>query len=168
MSVWGCDISTRRVAFGIWPDRATYSLKLGGDGTERLSQARALLHAELPKLAMKHPPLCVWIEAPAGKYLKPSLIRMCGVVECAIFDALGALYRYPVPVYLVGPGQWRKHALGSGRASKADVMLWAMTEGQWGCDPANQDEAEALAIAAAGYRMVDGAKEHDEHIAQTA
>lgn len=149
--VWGVDVSTTRVAFASTNGR-TLSAEISKlDGAARLAQAREeATYAARSFTVPDNDPLCVWVEQPTGKHPKPTLVQMVGVVSEAIYAALSTLYAHPVTIYPIAVASWKKAALGFGNADKDDVMAWAQM--LW--DPANQDEADALAIAFAGQSMI--------------
>lgn len=150
--VWGIDVGTKRIAFGTTNGRSESVEIARGKGGERLYDARTKTWHMARELAADEPPLCVFMEAPAGNPRPhPSLIQMCGVATEAIYAALANVYRHPVTVFEIPVASWKKLALGRGNATKGDVMEWAEAAG---LRPANQDEADALAIAQAGFLRV--------------
>lgn len=150
-TVWGCDVSTTRVAFAS-TDGQTLSVEIPKlDGGERLAFARNATVKAAYDFAQAGPPLCVWVEQPTGKFPSPPLVQMVGVVTEAIYAALSGLYNHPVTIYPIAVASWKKAALGHGHATKDEVAFWAGSEG---AEPANQDEADAFAIAVAGRSMI--------------
>lgn len=148
--VWGCDVGTRHVAIAI-PEGRTWTVHIGAEeGARRLSVAYKAIKQFAFYLAKDHPPLCIFVERPTGKHPNPSLSDMAGVVQAALYDGLVDLYSYPVTVYTIPVGTWKKQACGSGRATKEEVMTWARGQG---FEPQSQDEADAVAIATAGALM---------------
>lgn len=158
--VWGVDTRTHRIAFGA-SDGRTCSVDIPKRlrGAERLAKIRTATWHLAREFADGSPPLCVFVEEPRGKHRKTehAMVQVVGVVQEAIYASLETLYAYPVSIYEVQVAQWKKAALGIGSASKEDVMAWAdevATECGLIEGPANQDCADALAIAVAGRSMV--------------
>jgi hypothetical protein len=150
--VWGLDVSTKRIAFAstLGGYSASVEIPEAAAGGERLAVARRAIRDFAPEFAGSHPPLCVWLEAPTGRFLKPTLIHMVGVTMEAVYSSLESLYPFPVSLFDVGVSQWKLASVGKGTADKAEVMAWAKTVGS----PANQDEADALGIAYGGLALM--------------
>ena len=152
MSLVGVDPSVRAPAFAIWPTCETWQFETRGQGAERLlhlyegTHDWALLHAPEDLEA-------VFIERPRGRFDKQALDQASGVLQVALLKALSTRFPHPASCFEVSPGTWKKAALGNGAAKKQEVLKWAFDQ------PATkpvltQDEADALAIACAGSRLI--------------
>lgn len=149
--VWGIDVATARIAFASTLGGYTQSVDLEDAAhPARLSSARRMVRDFAADMAGDHPPLYVWVEAPTGKFVKPSLLHAVGVTIEAVYSALEHRWNFPVTVDMIGVSSWKARSVGRGHATKAEVMEWAKTVGS----PANQDEADALGIAFGGLAMM--------------
>lgn len=156
MSVIGIDPSVDHPAVAIWPARETKQFKVEGEGSARLDA----LFCQIRGWALNFAPLdlqAVFIERPTGQFASPALVQANGVIQVAITRAFAGYFPHPVSVFEISPGTWKKEAIGSGRAKKDDVAAWA-SEFLPGMDW-TQDEADALAIACAGYKLVSEERE---------
>jgi Holliday junction resolvasome RuvABC endonuclease subunit len=148
--VWGVDPAISRLAFAfadlgsevievetlITASKATEGERLG------LFDRQVRIFAR--QLAGSYPPACVWVEQPSGRFRNLTLVYACGVAQAALFETLGC------PVWTIPSSTWKQRTVGSGNASKAEVMAWA--ERHATID--GQDEADAVAIARAGRAML--------------
>lgn len=87
----------------------------------------------------------VFVEQASGKHMQPPLQYAVG----ATLTALAVTLR--VPVVTIPSGTWKLHGVGYGAAKKPEILAWARRcEGYAG---ESQDEADALGIARAGWRL---------------
>lgn len=150
MSVIGIDPSVDHPALAVWPAKRTWQLKIKGQGSARLHSLYRAVYLWMEE----HGPddlEAVFIERPTGGFSQPALYQANGVIQVAIMELGWNEYAHPISVFELSPGTWKKEALGSGRAKKQDVMEWAHGNQ---IDGLTQDEADALAIACAGYRYL--------------
>lgn len=150
MTVIGCDPQVASPAFATWPARETWQLKIEGEGAVRL----CALYAATYEWAVANAPddlQACFIERPFGRFNKQALDHACGVLQVALVHGLSRHFSHPVSVFEISTGTWKKEALGSGRAKKDDVKLWALCERR---KAVTQDEADALAISCAGYKLL--------------
>jgi Holliday junction resolvasome RuvABC endonuclease subunit len=91
------------------------------------------------------PPAVVWVEMAAGRFRAPQLVYAIGVVQAALFEALG------VPVWTIPSGKWKRATVGVGNATKPQVRAWV---DRLGVEVGSHDEADAVAIAVAGRAML--------------
>jgi len=149
--VWGVDPAVSRLAFGFAPvdggPIVVETLFTGSAAREgqRLGWLDRQVRIAARQLAAEFPPACVWVEQPSGRFRNLALAYAVGVVQAALFEALGA------PVWTVPSSTWKQRTVGAGNASKAQVAAWVTAQG---ADFASQDEADAYAIAAAGRAMM--------------
>jgi Holliday junction resolvasome RuvABC endonuclease subunit len=146
--VMGIDPSTKRISAAIvLPGQKirVHTLSLPtGHFAHRLAGALRELQGWLPKFSLTygHPSL-IAIEEPFGHgqgQVHPSSNRTLGVLLAALSDA------FPhSEIDLLQPNVWKARSVGSGRASKIDVMAWAIAA--CGYAGSLQDEADALGIA---------------------
>jgi len=154
-TVWGIDPSTRRVAVGVIepddypghdePRVHVHTLSMPtGHFAHRLAHGHANLLAWLPRVAARYgTPISVLVEEPMGATMSrvhPSSQRALGVLLSALSATLPR-----TEIDLCVPGTWKARSVGHGRASKTDVMNWAISSCGYGGDL--QDEADALGIA---------------------
>lgn len=97
-------------------------------------------------------PIACWVETPRGR-VHPSLWAVYGVIQAALYEAMSSLAPYPVSIFTVGPTEWKAQLFGegNGHASKEFIAEWCVGRG---FVFRSQDEADALAIAAAGAVMM--------------
>lgn len=146
-AVWGIDPSTKRIAVGlVLPEHRmrVHTLSLPtGNLAYRLAGMHRDLMDWLPKLARHYGmPAHVLVEEPMGKTMSqvhPNSQRAVGVLLAALGGTLAC------PIELCVPGTWKARSVGHGRASKDDVMAWAISA--CGYAGALQDEADALGVA---------------------
>lgn len=149
--VWGVDVAVSRLAFGFarLPDGpiAVETLHTASDAREgqRLGWLDRQLRIYAVQCAARFPPAAVWVEQPSGRFRNLALVYATGVVQAALFEALGC------PVWTIPSATWKQRTVGAGNATKAQVAAWVAGRGA-GVD--GQDEADAYAIAAAGRAMV--------------
>jgi Holliday junction resolvasome RuvABC endonuclease subunit len=153
--VWGIDPSTKRISVGlVLPDHRmrVHTLSMPtGHFARRLAQGHQELVRWLPQLALHYgEPALVLVEEPMGKTMSqvhPSSQRAVGVLLAALAWSLPRS-----DINLCVPGTWKARSVGHGRASKDDVMGWAIAA--CGYSGSLQDEADALGIAwAAALRL---------------
>lgn len=154
-AVWGLDPSTRRLAAGFAYEEEALAASWDFDpnlrGAERLARVAWETELAAAQWAERHEPLVVFVEQPSGRYQKPELIYVCGVVAASTYRALSGLYAHPVSVFWLPSSKWKAHALNNGAADKEAVRRWAERSG---LAAENQDEADALGIAVGGRRLV--------------
>lgn len=149
--VWAVDVAVSRLAFAFAPLEAgpisVETLMLDGEAREgqRLGWMDRRVRLYAHKAAVSYPPSCCWVEQPTGRFPKPQLMYAAGVVQAALFEALG------VPVWTIPVATWKKRTVGAGNATKAQVATWVAAQG---ATVDGQDEADAYAIGAAGRAMV--------------
>jgi Holliday junction resolvasome RuvABC endonuclease subunit len=151
MVAWGLDCSTKCIAlcvydgdrFEHWP---TIRFQPVHKGAQRLAHAHALLTPWLFDASHWTPPDAVFVEQPAGKFPKPTLEHMVGVVLMTVAEVTTA------PVLTLPVPQWKHMSIGKGNASKEQLMEWARERGYEGD---SQDEADALGIAVAGHHILE-------------
>jgi len=161
-SVIGIDPSVQRPALAIWPAKETWQFRIKGEGSARFDA----LFCELRGWCANNAPddlQAVFIERPTGGFNNPTLYQANGIIQVAMMRGLIALYPHPPTVFEISPGTWKKEALGSGRAKKHDVAMWAascmFSDGDY--ETFTQDEADALAISCAGYKLLSTEKRND-------
>lgn len=143
--VYGIDLSTKAVSLATaYTTPETLQLDKKTVDAQRLALALGQLTIWFRQRIVK--PELVVVEQPVGRNSSPSLDHMTGVV----LAALGVTQTCPI-ITLV-PGQWKKLAIGSGKATKPEIMLWARGRGYQG---SVQDEADALGIAVAGLQILE-------------
>ena len=157
VSTVGIDPSVVAPAFATWPECNTWQLKVSGDGAARLAR----LYFQTATWMLEHCPGdldAVFIERPVGRFPKRALDHACGVIQAAVVRTAEELFDHPVSVFEVSPGAWKKTIGLGGAAKKPDVAEWAVDawqEKEPGVRSFTQDEADALAIAAAGAAMLN-------------
>ena len=149
MSVIGIDPSVDHTCLAEWPSGRTWRTKSGGEGAARLAEISRLM----VRFALDSAPddlEAVFIERTRGKFPKDGLLMACGVIQATLVIALEERFPHPVSVFELSTGTWKKRALGNGAAKKHEVQAWAadFVEGL------TEDEADALAIACAGFNML--------------
>lgn len=160
MIVFGIDPSTQRVSIAWAGDQqgvATRSFDTRLRGGERLWH----IYAETFALCRDLPrPDYVMVEQPFafagrnGNRVEPISYMAMGQIMTAVFRATGA----PVDP-IRSPSWWKKRSVGNGRASKGDVMRWALERGYAAVLARNtarsplQDEADAWAMAHAALNL---------------
>lgn len=148
MIAWGVDVSTKRVAIGAI-DRTGAVHAVSRDvpqdrrGARRLVEVRRAAQAAGWHLSQDFGghPSAILVEDPTfGGRTNPPLIQAFGVVlEAMAFD-------YLCPVLEIPVGTWKREAVGRGNATKEECWGAAVAVGG---RPANQDEADAICVAAA-------------------
>jgi Holliday junction resolvasome RuvABC endonuclease subunit len=150
--VYGIDPALSRIAVAIAELGAEHvevtSLVTATDAVEgeRLGLLDRQVRVWATQLRVEFPPAAVWVEQPSGRFRNLALVYATGVIQAALFEALGG-----VPVWTIPSGTWKLRAVGVGNATKDQVKAWA--EGVAEVD--GQDEADAVAIACAGRAMVE-------------
>jgi len=154
MSVLGIDPSVSHPAFALYPECKTWQLQTRGEGAARLDdlfvRVRGWTAAHIDEL--KDDLDAVFIERPTGQFPNPALVQANGIIQVAVIRGLAGYFPHPLSCFEISPGTWKKEALGSGRAKKDDVAVWAAD--RIVDRDLTQDEADALAIACAGGRLV--------------
>jgi Holliday junction resolvasome RuvABC endonuclease subunit len=150
----GIDVSTRKIAVAALPEPGkTFTLDAplrhdaldiptGLAGARRLNQIRMRTYSHISRM-YQHAAVIV-IEIPWARADSSfALLSAAGVVmEAAQAAVVGAVVKeVPTPT-------WKAHSVGHGGANKSQVMDYARTLGYDGDD---QDIADALAMAAAGW-----------------
>jgi Holliday junction resolvasome RuvABC endonuclease subunit len=149
--VWGLDIAVSHLEFAFADlhsdkiDVASLITKTDAKEGERLGLIDRQVRIYARQMSLQYPPHVVWVEQPSGAVTSPQLMYVAGVTQAALFETLGC------PVWTIPSGAWKKAAVGFGNASKAQVSAWCERSGY---DFDGQDQADALAIAFAGRRMV--------------
>jgi hypothetical protein len=156
--VWGVDVSTKRLAVGfsdgqeLHVESVDFNRKLfhGLRLEDIFTRTRTFAAA----WAKRYPPLYVFVEQPAafGRPPEPQLMYAVGMVQGALTYALHYVHPHPVEVRTVPIGTWKSRALGNGAAKKPEIMDWAVKHGYRGL---LQDEADAMGIALAGWRLLE-------------
>jgi Holliday junction resolvasome RuvABC endonuclease subunit len=152
--VWGVDVAVSHLEFAFADldsdEIAVESLITRTEAREgeRLGSIDRQVRTYAKQLAGRYRPHVVWVEQPAGKFIEPQLFYVVGVLQAALWDTLQC------PVWTIPPGAWKKLSAGFGNASKAQVSAWCERQ-RYSFD--GQDQADALAIAFAGRRMVQTA-----------
>jgi Holliday junction resolvasome RuvABC endonuclease subunit len=149
--VWGVDVALSRLAVA-FADTASSSIEVTTLVTatdEREGARLGLLDRQLRIAARQWAgtwrPTVVWVEQPSGRFRNPQLVYATGVVQAALYEALGC------PVWTIPSGRWKKATVGVGNATKPQVRAWVDRRG---VDVDGQDEADAVAIACAGRAML--------------
>lgn len=149
--VWGVDPAVSRVAFAFAPvDGGEVVVEtLTVDTEEREGARLGLLDRRVRMFASaraaEFPPAVVWVEQPSGRHRNLPLTYAVGVIQAALAESLG------VPVWTIPSSTWKARTVGVGNATKAQVAAWVERQG---AGFASQDEADAVAIAAAGRAML--------------
>jgi len=163
--VWGVDLSTKSISMGwvtIDGDRRgvkSYDLAKKATGAQRLCDSRPLIIAAAHDLAVTAPPIAVGVEQPFGRFKKPTLQYMAGVVQAAIYEALVELWGRPALIYDINGTDWKGMVKDDGFATRANfgkpdpkkgedpedypALLWAREHGYEG---SNDNEADATCI----------------------
>lgn len=159
-SWWGVDPGVGRVALGfVGRDgrrgacTAPFADLKGG---ARLAEIwRETRRIAIDMLCVWPRPGLVWVEQPSGSKRNLPLEYATGVIQAALFDALGCA------VETVASSSWKLTACGRGNIYKPDpkknrpgpygVLVWAQANGYNGW---SWDEADAFAIAEAARREV--------------
>lgn len=149
--VWAVDPQVSYLAFAYAPvgdgliEVETLITRCEWHEGERLASIHRQVEIFGRQAAGSFAPACVWVEQPIGTHPKPQLMYVAGVVQAALFEALGG-----VPVWTVPTSTWKKNSVGYGNASKEQVRAWVLRQDQ---RPATQDECDAYAMACAGRAM---------------
>lgn len=150
-AVWGIDVATAHLAFA-FADTESDAVDvetLITRTTEREGARLGLIDRQLriygAQTAGRYPPACVWVEQPSGRFIKPQLYYVVGVIMAALFETLAC------PVWSIPPGAWKKRSVGVGNATKAQVQGWVERQ-RHSFD--GEHEADAVAIACAGRTML--------------
>lgn len=158
MWAWGFDVKSRGFSVGVLSDRgesswATRDVDPRGKlrGAERLHLVRRAVVTFAEQMPA---PTVAMVELPVGRFPAPSLVQASGVVGEAVWDVWGC------PVMEATPTVWRLEVLGKGNADKRDALAYAASEfGYFGDD---DNEAEALCIAAHALRLATASLAHSE------
>lgn len=122
-------------------------------GAERWAAIQRELVPWLGALIGSWRPQAVFIEQPFayGRSVPPVSYYAIGVL-------LAVLGSYRQRVEMIGPGEWKKLALGAGKgaARKPDVLAWARRAA--GYEGALEDEADAIGVATAGGVLLEQRK----------
>lgn len=152
MSTVGIDPSVQAPAIAVWPSGDTWQARVHGEGAERLCALYDAVH-DWAALSAPDDLEAVFIERPVGKFPKRSLDHATGVIQVAMVHGLKDIFPFSVSVFELSPGTWKKAALGKGNAKKHEVIEWAAEH--LGSRNYTSDEADALAIGCAGFRMLN-------------
>lgn len=146
--VWGIDVSPTRIAVAVYSEAGTRWTETSplNEGPQYEAVRDALVSAS----RANGEPTDVCIEQPALPFARAAY--MAGAVCARTQDAV--LGRWPhVVIRWMQPSEWRRIAGLGGRATKQEVFDWSLA---FGFDPADQDQADASAIAYARYiEMMD-------------
>ena len=159
MSTIGIDPSVDHPAFALWPQRETWRIDILGQGAARLRSLYAAAH-DWAALSAPDDLEAVFIERPFGRFQKQALDQASGVLQVAVLNGLAEQFPHPVSCFELSTGTWKKAALGNGAAKKHEVGKWARNR-VWHVkelpppSQLTQDEADALAIAYAGARLLE-------------
>lgn len=153
MSVIGIDPSVDHPAIGIWPSCETWQLAVSGQGSQRLWMLDDAITHTIADIAPSDLQ-AIFIERPTGGFNNPTLYQANGVIQVAAMRGARPSFPFAVSVFEISPGTWKKEAIGSGRAKKDDVRDWADFHLADKFKQFTQDEADALAIACAGYKLL--------------
>lgn len=180
-TVYGLDISTKRIAMGVvqghGPDRPPevgwFSLEVEqlGGGARRGAGLLAALPPFLRRIADVAPPVAVLVEQPYGQGKArphPEAYYTVGITLAVLAT------EFPTAqIAKLTPGEWKAEAMGAGagHARKPEILGWARDtlgypgdcpkcggHGTSKCDAANRahDEADALGVAtSAAVRWVN-------------
>ena len=153
MNVVGVDLQATGIAVGLWPSMETDFIKLPKYKKADTPQKRYKRLQVLATITQEYDVFTkgdvVYVERAYGanRNSQTVLMQLLGAF-------IGGLAEGGVRVEEINVSSWKATALGNGRASKEDVMAWASE--QAGRDIATQDEADALAIAYAGFLREQG------------
>lgn len=153
--VLGVDVAIGHLAIGAAPvdggQVEVRSLITACDAREgeRLGKLDRQVRIWARQLAGIWPPAVVWVEQPSGRFRNLQLTYATGVIQAALFEALG------VPVWTIPSSAWKKRTVGVGNATKPQVAAWVQ---KLGVDVETQDESDACAIAHAGRAMLVSGK----------
>lgn len=151
--VWGVDVALSRLAFAcVALDSGAVSARTlftgsGATEGERLGLLDRQARVFARQLAGDSPPAVVWVEQPSGRHRALQLTYCTGVVQAALFEAVG------VPVWTIPSSAWKRRALGPGRGNATKAQVRAYVDAL-GIVVDGQDEADAVCIALAGAAMV--------------
>lgn len=146
---WGFDPSVNYPAAGEWPTGRVALLHTDFFGPARLAD----LYAKWTALVREwyRPDLeAVFVERIRGKHPMDALVMASGIIEAATHAVLAELGS-EAAIFELSTAEWKAHAVGRGHAQKSEVLRWAQENGYEG---EVQDEADALAIACAGGRIM--------------
>ncbi len=149
--VWGIDPAISRVAFAFAPldghqiTAETLQTDCEAREGQRLGWLDRQVRIRARQLAGEFPPEVVWVEQPSGRHRNLPLTYAVGVIQAALFESLA------VPVWTISSSAWKRATVGAGNATKPQVAAWVTARG---VDFDGQDEADAIAIAAAGRAML--------------
>ena len=150
MIVLGVDLQASGIAVGAWPSMETDFIKLPKYKKADTPQKRYKRLQVLATITREYEVFTegdvVYVERAYGanRNAQTVLMQLLGAF-------IGGLAEGGVIVKEINTSTWKATALGYGRASKEDVMKWAVE--QTGREIETQDEADALAIAYAGYLL---------------
>lgn len=148
--VWGIDVAVSRLAFAFADlESGHVAVETVLTRNEEREGARlGLIDRQLRlygrQAAGRYPPACVWVEQASGKFIKPQLHYVVGVIQAALFETLAC------PVWTITSGAWKKRTVGMGNATKPQVQAWVDA---LGLSFRDEHQADAIAIAAAGRAM---------------
>lgn len=150
--VWGVDVAVSKLAFGFaalgWTTVESEPLHFDRElrGGRRLGLMDRKLRMWARNTATTFPPVAVFVEQPSGRFRNLELAYAAGVVQAALFEALG------VEVLTITSGEWKRAAVGNGKASKPQVGAWVRRRVDG--DVFDEDQCDAVGIAFAGRLRV--------------
>ena len=149
--VWGIDPGLTQIAVA-FADTISHTIEvetLVTRTSEREGARFGLLDRQLRiacrQWARPYAPACVWVEQPSGRFTNLQLSYAVGVIQAALFEVLA------VPVWTIPSSAWKRRTVGVGNATKPQVRAWV---NRLGIDVDGQDQADAVAISAAGRAML--------------
>lgn len=157
--VVGIDPSTRAHSAAVLHDTGVDVHTLPVDpkarlrGAQRLFAHMGMLDRWLSDLAITidgrhgHGPDLIAVELPKGKFVPHQSLQVMGVLLACLAD------HFACPILELTPDQWAKPTVGTGKPGKPMIMDWARRA--HGYQGALQDEADAIAIAAAGWLLLE-------------
>jgi Holliday junction resolvasome RuvABC endonuclease subunit len=155
--VWGVDPSLYVPAIGAAASGrrlAVRQVDVSGAATaDTLRRLRLFTYECALELMADCPPVCVYIEQPSGRFHNLSLVYATGVIMEAISAAADRIYPYDLSITVIPRTEWCKEILNNALAPKEDVDQWLRRD--MGFVTPNLDQAEACAIAIAGWRMTE-------------
>lgn len=159
---WGIDIAVAHLEFA-FADMDSDHVEAEGLITkcewregERLASVHRQVMIYTRQIAGVYPPYAVFVEQPSGRFPKPQLSYVCGVVQAAVFEALSvpqrrSRERIGTPVWTITSGSWKKWTVGAGNATKEQAAAWATAQ-RYKFE--GQDQCDAVCCAAAGRMIV--------------
>lgn len=155
-SVIGIDPSVGHPAFAVWPSKYVERLEVPGSGSERLC-ALYVAAIEWTKREARSDLRGIFIERPKGRFPSWPLWQATGVLQVATVAGVSHLFDHDPTCFELSPSEWRKEVGLKGNATKGEVIAWAhdlLTRDGFIHDDLTSDEADALAIAAAGHSLL--------------